>query len=151
VLETLRRAGDRRAPDEVEIEVVRRSPEGALPATIPLSDLLAAGETLSHHTTGCPDCPGNALGVPFGCYGTIAYPIEQRTESWLVSLLPDDLASTAGVYLTSAIEDFEYDGAPVAELRGNGQTFFESDEAEAVAWRDDASRVISADQLLQMM
>jgi hypothetical protein len=151
IVRALRETGDLRDPSEIEIDIVRTTPEGSRPGKVSLRDLLAAGEELAKHAPHCNTCPANAQQRPFGCYGAITYPIQRETEEWLLSLLPDALGSTAGVYLTSAIEDFEYDGAPVAALRQRGGTFFESDESEAVGWNDAESTVVSADQLLQMM
>jgi len=131
------RAGGAR--DETEIQIGDGVPT-------PLHVVEAGLRRLKPLETHCSSCPANALDAPFGCDGTIAYPIPTEAEEWLMSRLPSDLDSTAGELLTAAIEDYDFDGKPAAELRKRG--LFVARKPVVRRW--EGTR-ISSDQLLHMM
>lgn len=124
------------------VDLVRAQRLGETPAD------WAQFEPLAPH---CADCRANLLQQPFGCYGTIEYPIRLAVEQWLMSRLPETLDSTAGHFLVAAIRDFQYNGEPVARLRGN-RDFFESRKPARRQWGPWLNkRTITSDQILQMM
>lgn len=150
LLDMVRAQGDTRDPAFIVLTTVRTGPDGEQVQTqVSLAELLRQGDNLPALATACEGCPANVLGAPFGCYGSVAYPITEATEQWLLQLLPEDLESTAGTFLTGAIADFSYDGAPVARLRNGSGTFFESDTSAASRWEDGTT--VTADQVLQML
>ena len=72
----------------------------------------------------------------------------------MLGRLPDDLESSAGVFLVRALADFGWDGEHAAEMRGQGDTFFESDDALAVRWGDEDDEdglQVDADQIFHML
>jgi hypothetical protein len=150
LLETMRANGDARDVSEISIRTFRQTPDGTqVQTSVSLAALFANAEDLTTHAKTCEACTANQLGRTAGCYGAINYPIARDTEAWLLSLLPEDLHFTAGTFLLGALQDFSYDGAPVARLRNGSKTFFEEDEPAVRTW-EDGTRV-DANQLLQMM
>lgn len=148
LLEYLRGQGDHRSPSEIVLQTVRNDPSGTHTKQITLQDFLDAGVPLAPHEAACASCRANVIELPFGCYGGIPYPIVEQTESWLLSLLPDDLECTAGHFLQRAIADFEYDGAHVAAMREKGQTFFMSETSASAQW---GGVQVTTDQVMHML
>ncbi len=119
--ELARREGDLRPAEQITFEMVVHSPEGVERRRMSLASLRARAtplDALSHH---CESCPANVTRTPFGCSGQLRYPILGDTEEWIMSLLPDDLGSTAGQMLCAAVRDFGWDGKPASQLRARGE------------------------------
>jgi hypothetical protein len=134
-------------PTAKMVDIVRAQRSGEMPVEETPAEAAQLPPLASH----CEACRANVLKQPFGCYGTLEYPIRGSVEQWLMSRLPETLASTAGHFLVAAIRDFQYNGEPVARLRGN-RSFFESRKPARRQWGPWLSRrTITSDQVLQMM
>ncbi len=151
ILEMARKSGDERAPSEIKITRRLQTPSGVQDKSISAQEMLDQAsrlDPLAHH---CDGCPANASARPFGCYGSIAYPIQISTEDWLMARLPDSLDSTAGQLLNHSIKDLNFDGRLLAQMRSN-DVFFESKKPRVRSWGTWLSKTrITSDQILQMM
>jgi hypothetical protein len=154
VLEQLRADGDERDPREITIQLATHHPGGVgdAPARgVTLADLVAETTPLEQHAGECAMCPAK-LARAYGCHERIRYPIPERSEAWLMSRLPESLATTAGALLVRSMGELGWNGAPTAKLRADGTTYFESRVAYGVRWQSDADTIeISSDQLFHMM
>lgn len=148
VLDLLRADGDARPPAEVRFDVVVQTPEGTRTESVSVQGMIDQARTLEPHRPACAGCPADRGAGGFGCYRSIPYPIAADAEAWLLGLLPDDLGTTAGRLLVRAVADFAWDGAHAARMRADGDAFFESREALAVAWGDVE---IDTNQLFHML
>lgn len=152
VLEMVRGGGDNRAPSEIELDVMLQTPDGVEEQSVTVQELIDRARPLERLRGDCAGCPVNGDSAGFGCYRSIAYPITEAAETWLLGLLPDDLGTTAGRLLVRAIEDFDWTGQHAAEMRAQGDTFFESREALAVSWGEGDDEIqIDSDQLFHML
>jgi len=152
VIEMVRQRGDERPPVEIELEVMLQTPDGVDQQTVTVQQLIDQAVPLEPLRPLCGGCPANNDSPGFGCYRSIAYPIPEAAETWLLGLLPDDLDTTAGKLLVRAIEDFDWTGQHAAEMRAQGDTFFESREALAVSWGEGEDEIqIDSDQLFHML
>jgi len=133
--------------------VVLQTPDGERTEDVTVQSLLDESARLEPLRPHCAGCPANRDAPGFGCYRSIPYPIPAEAEAWLLGLLPDDLSTTAGQLLVRAVADFEWDGAHAADMRSQGDTFFESDEALAVQWAlaDGGTFELDTDQLFHLM
>jgi hypothetical protein len=152
ILGMCRDNGDARSPAEVELEMVLQTPDGDQTRRISVQELLDEAASLEPARGHCGGCPANRDSPGFGCYRSIPYPIPEAAEAWLLSLLPDDLDSTAGQLLVRAVEDFGWDGEHAAEMRADDDLFFESRDPLAVRWGDgDGALEIDSNQLFHML
>jgi hypothetical protein len=150
-LARVREEGDQRAPSEIDVQLTLRNPDGGSAREVRIQDLLDEATPLDGVAGHCAACPA---GLPreFACHRRIRYPIPEHVEEWLMSRLPRTLDCTAGALLARGLEEFGWDGAPVARLRSTGDTFFESRAPYGVRWQsDEGTREVSSDQLFQMM
>lgn len=87
----------------------------------------------------------------FGCGGAIRYPTSAEAGAWLLSRLPDDLESPAGVLLMRAIKDFGYDGAAIDQERGRKE-LYELDAPLRRTWGGSFARKlgVTSSRFLQM-
>jgi hypothetical protein len=83
------------------------------------ADLLKQAEPLAKHAPACEDCEANVVGRPFGCIGSVAYPIDNDGEEWLLARVVG-AGKDAHALMFAAIDDFEYDGAEIREHRKAG-------------------------------
>lgn len=151
VLERVREEGDRRAPSEIDVQLTTRKPDGESARGVRIQDLLDEAAPLDEVAAHCAACPAG-LRREFTCHRRIRYPIPEHVEEWLMSLLPRSLDCTAGALLVRGIDEFGWDGAPIARLRAHGATFFESRAPYGVRWPADGGAIeVSSDQLFQMM
>jgi hypothetical protein len=116
-----------------------------------ISDLLAEAAPLENLAANCSGCPANVRCADFGCGGAIHYPITAQAERWLISRLPADLNSARGHLLTSAIADFNFDGADIDAARSRKE-LYESGTAAERKWGSFFSRKtrITSSQILHM-
>lgn len=150
-LTRMRAEGDRRDPREIDVHLTMRKPEGDSARGVRIQDLLDEAAPLDTVADHCAACPA---GMPreFTCHRRIRYPIAEHVEEWLMARLPRTLDCTAGALLVRGLDEFGWDGGPVARLRASGPTFFESRAPYGVRWRADGETLeISSDQLFQMM
>ncbi len=148
----MREDGDERDPKEIEIQLTVRQPSGDSARGVTLQDLLDESGPLDVVTPFCEQCPAQ-LGRELACHRRIRYPIPEKVEIWLMSRLPNTLASTAGAMLVRALSELGWTGEPAAKLRAAGTTYFESRVAHGVRWEaaDGSAVEMSSDQLFQMM
>jgi hypothetical protein len=152
VMRMLRQTGDERPPDQIELEMVLRTPEGETSTKVSVQELIDRATALDPLRSHCAACPANADSPGFGCYRSIPYPIPEAAEQWLLDLLPDDLTTTAGQILVRAIEDFVWDGGEAEKMRDDDQTFFESDAAFGLSYGEGGDAFqIDTDQLFHML
>lgn len=52
---------------------------------------LEAGYELRPLAFHCKKCPANAIRKPFGCFGSLVFPLSVEGEEWLMNLLPQTL------------------------------------------------------------
>ncbi len=149
ILAMAREDGDERPPSEITFEVaINRN--GTVESTeVSVQQLLDQAAELEPHRSKCASCPANR-GNPagFGCYDSISYPLEEDTERFLLSRLPDKLESPAGFMFTSALRDFAWDGAHAANMRAQGETFFRLRTAPVRRWPE---LTMTGDQVFHMM
>lgn len=67
------------------------SPEVGSQAAQATTLALEAGFELRPMAFHCKGCPANATRKPFGCFGTVIFPISAEAEEWLINLLPTTL------------------------------------------------------------
>jgi hypothetical protein len=147
----IRDDGDQRSPDEIEVQLTMRKPDGESARGVTLQTLLDESAPLDEVAYHCATCPAG-LSRELACHRRIRYPIPEHVEAWLMSRLPTTLDCTAGTLLARGLGEFGWDGAPAAKLRSAGTTYFESRAPYGVRWQDDNGTIeISSDQLFQMM
>jgi hypothetical protein len=152
-LAVARQNGDQRPPSEIGVRAAVMRPTGMEERSVTLQLLFDEAAVLDGYRSHCEGCPANALGRPFGCCGYIAYPIAAATERWLMSLLPEDIATTAGVLLLHAVADHGWDGSYAAELRRQQGIFFESREPLWQRWEPERvdGPALSSDVVFDML
>jgi hypothetical protein len=147
----IRDDGDQRGPDEIEVQLTMRKPDGESARGVTLQTLLDEAAPLDEVAGHCATCPAG-LSREFACHRRIRYPIPEHVEAWLMSRLPTTLDCTAGTLLARGLGEFGWDGAPAAKLRTAGTTYFESRAPYGVRWQAANGTIeISSDQLFQMM
>jgi hypothetical protein len=151
IIKMARNGGDQRPPEQLSFTRRVMRPEGPVEEKISVGALLDQAHELQPHARHCEGCNANLLRRPFGCYGSVSYPISTRAEEWLMSLLPDDLKGAAGHLLRSAVTDLKYDGGMFLNMRTQ-ETFFESRTPIKRKWGSWFSGwTLTSDQLLQML
>ena len=151
VIELKRRDGDKRPIEELTFTRIVMRPEGPTEQELSVGTLLKQTEELEVHAHHCEGCQANLFQQPYGCYGSIAYPIHAEAEKWLMSLLPKDLKSAAGHMLRSAVTDFGYTGGMFLNMRPQGM-FFDSPKPAKRKWGSFLSSwTLTSDQLLEML
>src|SRR5258708_35928406 len=89
IVKLYRDHGDQRSPSEMGFEMVRRTPNGDEETQVVIvQDLLDEASSLNAPAHHCVNCPANRLQQPFGCYGSLNYPISRAAELWLLKQLP---------------------------------------------------------------
>ena len=147
----MRAEGETRPPEEIEVQLTTRKPEGDSARGVTLKDMLEETAPLDEVAPLCAACPAG-MTREFLCHRRIRYPISEAMEVWLMGRLPERLGCTAGALLVRGLGEFGWDGEPAAKLRASGETYFESRVAFGVRWQgDDGNIDISSDQLFQMM
>jgi hypothetical protein len=148
VIRLFRENGDQRLPSEMGFEFTRTNAAGEEETRVvvvqEMLDRAAELDPLAHH---CAGCPANAKGEPFGCVGSIAYPISALGERWLLDQLPGTDQPLVWLLLRQGVQELGYDGASVRPLRAN-PTYFEE---RRVAGRDMVEFVMTADQVFEML
>jgi hypothetical protein len=151
VIRLAREGGDRRSPSEITFQIRVVGPGGEPePRAVDAQSLLDQSAALDAHAADCEDCPANLTDTPFGCVGYVSYPIERASERWLLDRLPDEIESTAGQLVSRAIADFGWEEGYAAELRRQGDMFFETTELERRSWDRD-ELVVDSNQAFNML
>jgi hypothetical protein len=150
-LAQMRQEGEDRPASEIEVQMTIRKPEGDSARGVTLQDLLDESAPLDEVAGSCDTCPAG-LSREFACHRRIRYPIPEHAEQWLMARLPAALGCTAGALLVRGLQEFGWDGGPVARLRAAGTTYFESRAPYGVRWEGPDGKIeISSDQMFQMM
>jgi hypothetical protein len=151
IIDIARRDGDQRPVDQLTFTRMVLRPEGPAEQQFSVGALLKQVQELDPHAHHCESCEANLLRRPFGCYGSISYPISVEAEEWLMSLLPKDLNSPAGHMLRSAVTDLKYTGGMFLQMRPK-EMFFERPTPIKHKWGSwFSSWAITSDQLLEML
>jgi len=149
IIQLYRDEGDARPPREMAFEMVRSAADGSEEReVIVVQDLLDAAAELEPWEHFCVGCPANRIGVPFGCIGTINYPLSLQGERWLLDQLPDHRHPLIFTLLQSAVRERGFSGMSGAGLRTQAGVFFEADEAPE---RDLESIRLDGNQLFEML
>lgn len=130
IIDLYRRQGDQRPAAEMGFEMVRRLPDGSEETEIVrVQDLLDAARALEPWEAHCAGCPANVAGAPFGCVGSINYPISSAAERWLLNQLPDSAHPLPFLLLQSALRELRYTGEGVRDLRAQPGVYLEAPQA----------------------
>ncbi len=149
IIDLYREEGDQRAPAEMGFEMVRRLPDGSEEVEIVVvQDLLDAAAELTPWESHCTGCPANVMGTPFGCIGTINYPISAHAERWLLDQLPENEHPLLFTLIQAMIREMTIDGASAAQLRTSDGIIFES---EHVPTRRIGHVEINGNQVFEML
>jgi hypothetical protein len=149
IIQLYRENGDTRPPSKMGFEMARRLPDGSEETeVIIVQDLLNVADELKSWESFCAGCPANRAGAPFGCVGTINYPISSRAERWLLDQIPDNDHPLPFMLLQRAIREMGYSGQATAPLRAQAGVFFES--AQALE-REFGGFRISGDQIFELL
>ncbi|MBN2304311.1 MAG: hypothetical protein JXQ72_07545 [Anaerolineae bacterium] len=149
IIQLYRDEGDERAPANMGFEMVRRLPDGSEEKeVIVVQDLLDAADELTTWESHCTGCPANRAGSPFGCMGTINYPISVFAERWLLDQLPDSDAPLPYIWLQRAVSDMQHARESAAPLRTPPGVFFESPDALG---RDLGALRVTGDTVFEML
>lgn len=149
IIRMFRDNDDDRPPSEMGFEFTRSTPEGEeetqLIVVQDILDTVAELNPVAHH---CQGCPANRTGTPFGCTGFVQYPISGKGEEWLLNQLPSINEPLIWLLLKQGVENFNYDGAEMARLRAQGDTYFEDKHA---GFRLLGEFNLSANQVFEMI
>jgi len=145
-----------KAPSEIPYGLVTVRPEGRDRREGTVQTLLDLAGELKPFEAQCGGCPANITGQPFGCSGYIRYPLPSRAEEWLMGRLPESLDSAAGQFLTRAIREMGYKGAPTRRMRRGrwqgGKRFLERTRPARRRWGGFLRGTrITSDQVLEIL
>ena len=127
ITELYRRAGENRSADQMGFELTRTAADGTEETqTVLVSDLLAASAQLDPLASHCAGCPANVSGEPFGCFGTVNYPMSDHAERWLLLQLPlPEDAPLVWTLLQQHLRELNLHADQVQQIRAGG-AYFES-------------------------
>lgn len=149
IIRIYREQGDNRAPSEMGFEVTRTTADGENDSAVfQVQALLDAAAELDAVSPYCAGCPANVLGKPFGCMGAISYPLSAAGETWLLKQLPDVDEPLVWLLLRQGVEQFAYDGAEMARLRGASDVYFQDQQGFA---RPLGEFVLTSNQTFEML
>jgi hypothetical protein len=146
-LELLRARGAVDLPvADIEFEFVARTPDGDMaPRRVKVKEVLDRASILEEFAPACEGCPANNTGRAFGCVGSIAYPLSEISEAWLIGRVQ---RGPGADLLRALLQELALTGGDIAKMRAAGETFF---EARTAARRDDLGFALAADQLLEVI
>lgn len=139
---------DGRNPEDVTITLKKVGPGGRV-VDEPLSyrQMVEQAAQLTPLEPACVDCPANGRNRPFGCGGSVRYPIPPASEEWLIELL-QPAESVGGRLFQRAVADFKYTGEPMKRFRQAG--FLAPDPVKlAMESSSGPPVVVTSDQLWQ--
>lgn len=148
VIRVYRDSGDDRPEEQIGFEVTRRAADGTEHTNLVVAtDMLEEAAVLDQYASYCQGCPANRTGAPYGCIGTINYPVSEQAEVWLLEQLPD--VTTPGLFLMMmrSIDEMGYSGEDARRLREQPGIFFECPDTLG---REYATGAITADVLFEM-
>lgn len=149
IIRMFRESGDDRPPSEMGFDFTRSTPEGEDETQlIVVQDILDFVADLNPLAPHCQGCPANRTGTSFGCTGFVQYPISGKGEAWLLNQLPSINDPLVWLLLKKGVESFNYNGALIARLRAQGDTYFEDSQA---AFRPIGEFNLNANQVFEMI
>ncbi|HVO68621.1 MAG TPA: hypothetical protein VMT24_01165, partial [Aggregatilineaceae bacterium] len=149
IVDLYRDQGDHRAPSQMGFEMVRRLPDGSEETeTVIVQDLLDEAAELVACEPYCVGCPANRTATPFGCVGTINYPISSAAERWLLDQLPGHDHPLVFMLLQKALREMGYTGESAVPLRAQRGAFLESPEPLE---RDLDGVPVTGDQVFELL
>jgi hypothetical protein len=130
-------------------EMVRRMPDGTEETqVIVIQNLLDEAEPLDMWSHHCIGCPANRSGKPYGCYGSINYPISRAAELWLLKQIPSLDEPLPFLLLNQTMKEFSLTGKQGIEMRSKAGVFFETSERFGKPLEDTQ---ITSDQVFEML
>lgn len=148
IIALFRQNGDDRPPSEMGFEFTRSTPEEEEIQVVIVQHLLDAAAELKPHEAACVGCPANRTGKPFGCVGSINYPVSGTAEAWLLDRMPVPDDALVWLLLKQGVEEFKYDGASIEPLRTATGAYFEDN---LPARRFLGEFELNANQVFEMM
>lgn len=149
IIALFRQNGDDRPPSEMGFEFTRSTPDGQEETQIVIvQNLLDAAAELKPFESACAGCPANRTGKPFGCVGSIDYPVSGAAEAWLLDRMPVPDDALVWLLLKQGVEEFKYDGASIEPLRAASDVYFEDSQP---ARRFLGEFELNANQVFEMM
>ncbi len=149
IIQLYRDRGDSRPASQMGFEMVRRLPDDSEERQVLIvQDLLDAASELTQWEPLCASCPANRAGVPFGCVGTVNYPISAYAERWLLDQLPGNSHPLPYMLLQRALSEMGYTGEHAVALRAQTSVFFESPDALV---RDMEAMRVSGNQVFELL
>ncbi len=133
-------------PRTTKVKLVLEGPHGPQETEVTAAELGARAAPLAQLYTACNGCPARTSDSPFACTSYVNYPIPALAEQWLMERL-QPRTMLGGMVCLAAIEDFGWDGSPLAAYRQRG--LFESPHPVRRDLGDGA--VVSSDSVLQAM
>jgi hypothetical protein len=142
-------AGEDRPPEEMGFEMVYRSADGAYEKKLlRLDEMLAERAELNDYEGHCVGCPANAMRQPFGCIGTVNYPISAKAEFWMLQQLPAPEQPVPYLLLMQGRE-FGNTGQRAEGLRDQSPGVFFESEFPLMRRYDESD--VSGEQLFELM
>ncbi len=149
ILKIERGEGNTRPASEIKFTKRLQGPKGVEDKVVNVQELLDQSAVLTELEHHCVRCLANTPRRPFGCYGSIGYPIQGETEEWLMDQLTENIASIEGQFMVQSMKDLKFDGKPIRALRGKGP-FFDLAIAPKRSWGSWLSKkTITSDQVWQ--
>lgn len=104
---------------QVPFTIQRQGPDGMENRQVSVEQLLKEASLLDDHAHHCQECPAGQ-GMPYGCFGTINYPISAAAEEWLAELAAQALAKgLPDAILLKFIMDQQVRGDLFGNMRSN--------------------------------
>ncbi len=148
VIRLFRENGDQRPPSEMGFEFTRTAANGEEETrVIVVQEMLDQADQLNPFASFCRVCPANASGQPYGCVGTIQYPISSVAEAWLLERLPSIETPLIWLLLRQGVQEMGYDGASATSIRSNNAIF----EEQRLRGRDLVEFIFNANQVFEML
>lgn len=148
VVQWYRDNDDSRPLSEIGFEVTRRTPDGEQTTdTVIAQEALDRAAPLEGIARQYADCDQLQFATFEECFGSINYPLENKTELWLLEQLPGVESPILFLMLMRGVQEFGYTGNVARELRDNVGVFFENPDTLA---RRYAEMDVTTDVLFEM-
>lgn len=132
IIKLYRERGDRRPPTEMAFELARRTPDGNEETQVVIvQEMLDQAAPLDPLAGHCTNCPANAAGRPFGCFGAVNYPLSRDAEWWLLQRLPSADEVLPYLLLGQVLQDSPGLGERVPSSRSTPGVIFQTNEVFA--------------------
>jgi len=140
---------EERRPEDMGFEMITRNAEGEQDTQIiHVDELLALRAELNEYEHFCQNCPANHFKRPFGCIGTVNYPVSVAAEIWMLEQLPFPEEPIPFLLLKQG-QEFGNTGALAAKLRLNSPGIFLESLENIGRQYDEMS--ITGEQLFELL